>query len=312
MQKNTAGKWAVFAWTTADGLPKTGDAAQITANMRIDGGAANAIDDTNPAELEDGYYLFDITAAEANGDNLLLCPASSTAGVQVIGVPGAVWTRPANFEKLSVDADGRVDVIKIAGTAQTAGDLKTLIDDVHDDLQNETVLIKGYIDTEVAAILAVAQKLDTALELDGAVYRFTVNALEQAPSGATVEQVTALLVAMGSLPQTSHVFTAGERIVVARGDKVDLPFALGPAHDCTGKKLFFCAKAKATDVTPVIDVECALSDALNVIGTVPLTPALLATILSGVYEYERRDADGTSNPHTVVQGAFQIAQDVRQ
>jgi hypothetical protein len=93
MFKNTAGKWVVFAWTTADGLPKTGDALNITANIRIDGGIANAIDDTNPAELEDGYYIFDITSDEANGDNLVLCPQSGTSGVQVIGVPGAVWTR---------------------------------------------------------------------------------------------------------------------------------------------------------------------------------------------------------------------------
>ncbi len=123
MQKNTAGKWVVFAWTTADNLPKTGDAAQITANIRIDGAAANAVDDTNPTELEDGYYVFDITATEANGDSLVLCPASSTSGVQVIGVPGAVWTRPPNFAAQSIDANGRVDVIKVAGTTQTAGDI---------------------------------------------------------------------------------------------------------------------------------------------------------------------------------------------
>lgn len=43
--------------------------------------------------------------------------------------------------------------------------------------------IAGYIDTEVASILATAQKIDTMLETDGAVYRFTVNALEQAPAG---------------------------------------------------------------------------------------------------------------------------------
>lgn len=41
----------------------------------------------------------------------------------------------------------------------------------------------GYIDTEVAAIKTVTDKLDTAVELDGAVYRFTTNALEQAPVG---------------------------------------------------------------------------------------------------------------------------------
>lgn len=101
MNKNEIGKWIVFAYGAPDhasvGLPITGDAANITANIRIDGAAANAVDDTNPAELEDGYYIFDITAVESNGDNLLLAPQSSTADVIVIAVPGAVWTRPANF-----------------------------------------------------------------------------------------------------------------------------------------------------------------------------------------------------------------------
>jgi len=123
MQKNTAGKWVVYAWTTATGLPKTGDAAQITANVRIDGAGANAVDDTNPAELEDGYYIFDITAAECNGDNVVICPASSTSGVQVIGCPAAVWTRPPNFQTMSIDSNGRLDVIKVAGTTQTARDI---------------------------------------------------------------------------------------------------------------------------------------------------------------------------------------------
>ncbi|MES9841235.1 MAG: hypothetical protein ABW134_11835 [Candidatus Thiodiazotropha endolucinida] len=98
MFKNTAGKWTVYAFgdpdhSTLAGKPVTGDAANITANIRIDGGAANAVDDTNPTELEDGYYVFDITAAETNGDLLTLAPASSTANVIVIGVPGAAWTR---------------------------------------------------------------------------------------------------------------------------------------------------------------------------------------------------------------------------
>lgn len=127
MEKNTAGKWIVFAYGlpshASAGQPITGDAANITANIRIDGGAANAVDDTNPTELEDGYYVFDIAAAETNGDNLVICPASSTANVQVIGVPGAVWTRPANFNDLSVTATtGRVDLDSIGGTTQTAND----------------------------------------------------------------------------------------------------------------------------------------------------------------------------------------------
>lgn len=50
--------------------------------------------------------------------------------------------------------------------------------------------VAGYLDTEIAAILVIAQRLDTALELDGAVYRFTVNALEQAPTGGSAPTVT--------------------------------------------------------------------------------------------------------------------------
>lgn len=43
--------------------------------------------------------------------------------------------------------------------------------------------IHGLVDTEVGAIKTVTDRLDTAIELDGAVYRFTTNALEQAPVG---------------------------------------------------------------------------------------------------------------------------------
>lgn len=42
--------------------------------------------------------------------------------------------------------------------------------------------VSAYVDTEVGAIKAVTDKLDTAMEIDGAVYRFTQNALELAPS----------------------------------------------------------------------------------------------------------------------------------
>jgi hypothetical protein len=92
MLKNTANqKWVVFAFDRTDNTPKTGDAANITANLRIDGAAANAVDDTNPAELEDGFYIFDLTQAETNGDSIVICPASSTSNIQVIGCPMAAW-----------------------------------------------------------------------------------------------------------------------------------------------------------------------------------------------------------------------------
>jgi hypothetical protein len=63
--------------------------------------------------------------------------------------------------------------------------------------------VAGYIDTEVAAIKAVTDNLATAIELDGSVYRFTTNALEQAPTGGggtadwTADERTAIRTILG-------------------------------------------------------------------------------------------------------------------
>lgn len=114
LQKNVASqKWIVFAFDITDNTAKTGDAAQITANLRIDG-VQNAVDDTNPTELEDGYYEFDITAAESNGDNILIAPASSTGSIQVIGAPMALWTTPENFNETALATRSQVDNIGAA------------------------------------------------------------------------------------------------------------------------------------------------------------------------------------------------------
>lgn len=43
--------------------------------------------------------------------------------------------------------------------------------------------VVGYIDTEILAIKTVTDRVSGMLELDGSVYRYTVNALEQAPLG---------------------------------------------------------------------------------------------------------------------------------
>ena len=104
MQKNIAGqKWCVFAFNLTNNTFLSGDAANITANLRIDGGAANAIDDVNPTELEDGFYAFDITQAETSGDMILISPQSSTSDIQVIGVPGVIYTTAPNINKLGIE-----------------------------------------------------------------------------------------------------------------------------------------------------------------------------------------------------------------
>ncbi len=125
MEKNVDfQKWIIFAFDRTDNTPKTGDANQITANLRRDGGGASAVIDTNPAELEDGYYFFYLTPGETNGDMILICPASSTSNIQVIGVPGVVFTTAPSINTLNI-ANGAVesDVVKWESIGVTRSDL---------------------------------------------------------------------------------------------------------------------------------------------------------------------------------------------
>jgi len=89
---------------------------------------------------------------------------------------------------LVTTVDGVVDAIKLKtdlipaipasrGDVTTVGDLVTAVGSL-------VTTVDGVVDT----IKVTADKLDTALVLDGAVYKYTANALEDAPSGGLTQQ----------------------------------------------------------------------------------------------------------------------------
>lgn len=128
MLKNTASqKVTVFAFDSTTNTPKTGDAANISAYISKDDGAVTQLTDTSATELDStnakGYYQFDISQTETNADKIILTAKSSTSNIVVVGAPAVIYTLPPNFTTTSIDASGRVDVAKIAGTSQTARDI---------------------------------------------------------------------------------------------------------------------------------------------------------------------------------------------
>lgn len=102
-------------------------------------------------------------------------------------------TLPGNLSTLQSTVEGVNTNIGIAGAGLTTLATAAALEAV-DDL----------IDTEVAAVKAVTDKLDTAIELDGAVYRLTTNALEQAPASEvalTPEQIAEIAAGISINPQ---------------------------------------------------------------------------------------------------------------
>jgi hypothetical protein len=158
MLKNTASqKIALFAFDTATGAAKTGDAANLTVYVSIDGGAVTVLGDTSASEMSStnapGWYLFDLTQGETNGNDLLFTGKSSTGGVSVVG-------RPVTTTLLTGDAFARLGAPAGASIAADIADLPT-----NAELATALGTADDAVLTAVAGIATSVDALPTNAEL---------------------------------------------------------------------------------------------------------------------------------------------------
>lgn len=200
LYKNVASqKIAVYARDTANDTEKTGDAANITAQISIDGGATAATNDTNPTELDatdaPGIYIFDMTQAETNGDMIILSPTSSTGDVQL--EPVIIYTDPQQRE---------VDLTHIMGTILTEGAGSRLAN----------AFIKLF---DVATPLLVASDVMRGTDSANTTTPPTTAAIATAVMGSTVDQTldltkavkVILAMAAGDIGKSGDVYTYDEQ-----------------------------------------------------------------------------------------------------
>lgn len=114
MFKNVAAKFIVFGFDATTNLPKTGDAANITAYVSKDYGTVTVLADTSATEMDatnaPGYYLFDAAQGETNGDCLMVSAKSSTSNIKVLGAPAVIYTRPTTGWLAPTTAGRTLDV----------------------------------------------------------------------------------------------------------------------------------------------------------------------------------------------------------
>lgn len=225
--KNVASqKLGVFAYDSTTGAAKSGDAANITAYISLDFAAPAQTNDVNPTELDavnaPGWYVFDLTQAETNAEVIVLAPKSVTASIlveqiQVITQDAALSTIEALVDDIGVAGAGLTaipwnaawdaEVQSEATDALNAYDppTKAEMDTAHGTLASAIDAVDNYVDSEVAAIKVVTDKLGTALEADGAVYRFTENALEEMPNTTvTISAAEGAAIATGAIAIRTH------------------------------------------------------------------------------------------------------------
>lgn len=217
---NAAAEAAGGLYTRGSGAGQINQAnnGNVDANVvRVGGTSQTAGDimaDTNdiqtriPAALVGGRIDANVGAMGANVMTAAAAAADLTTELQAnLATSAALTTAQADLTtligRLTALRAGYLDNLS-AGAVATAATL---------------AVVATYIDTEVASILTIANKLDTALELDGAVYRYTANAIEQAPSGGAALTLTQIVNGIWDEAMSSHltVGTTGAKLNSAGG-----------------------------------------------------------------------------------------------
>jgi hypothetical protein len=119
------------AWDTSANAPKTGDSANHTLKWIKDGTSASTTNSPSEVDSTNAKGLYKITMTSTECDCLMgsLAGVSSTSNVALFGpqigfeyIPNTASGTTGGLP-LAVDSSGRVDVLKINGTSQTARDL---------------------------------------------------------------------------------------------------------------------------------------------------------------------------------------------
>jgi len=214
----------IFPIYDSDGDLVTG-AATLDSEISKDGGAFT--DCTNEATEIDtsGIYALTLTPTEMNADVVAIITKTTTGDAKTTA--SVIYTSSKQIDALATEdkqdiIDGIVDIIK--ADLVDGGRLDLLIDAIkaRTDI-NATEAKQNIIDTIVDAIKVETDKLNNMIEADDEDFRYTQNALEQAPVGEG-------LVLEAIADAVWNELKAGHTIPASYGDFLDVKIStVGPA-----------------------------------------------------------------------------------
>ncbi len=240
-----------------------------------------------------------------------------TTSVGTAGYVGIDWAAVLNQDSIVSLSATTVATVTTASNMITQANVRTAVGLASANLDTQLAVIAGYIDTEVAAIVTAVNALPSAstiatavwskdlsapavagtaadylkdaaamtdqfftmTELDGGVYRFTTNSLEQSPSGASAEDIADAVIAAGSsIAYVGPVATGGD-IEIIRGDDYSLAWTV------TGWPTFVGATAVTLSLTLGGVTTEFTGSATSATGLlVELTPTQSASLAVGTHK----------------------------
>lgn len=181
MKYNTSGQRFICVAIDSDGFV-TGEAANITGTISIDGDTPAATSDTNPTELGYGRYAFDLTQAETAGHELVFVLTCSTSGVMVTGEPSDVIYTTREDEvrtKTELITAGGFTVTRLSATT-----IYLFVGETH----NYTLSTDDYTAKTLQLIFETNEGVDVATIADGSITKATTSITFAVPAAVTASQ----------------------------------------------------------------------------------------------------------------------------
>jgi hypothetical protein len=233
-------------------------ATGLDSEVSIDGAAF--VDCTNEATeiaAGSGIYFLDLTAAEMNADTVAVKTSSTSVGAKTT----------VNVFNPEEAGDIRVNATQVAGTPQTAGDLKASLNVIDDFLDTEMAAVLAAVDTEIGAIKAKTDALpgdpaDQSLIVaatDAIVARLPAALSAGGNMKADLQEINEDATAANNLAKTTRVI--GRGTAAAGGTTTSMPTsAFAPAGAAAdqfkGRIIIFdwntttaALRGQATDIT---------------------------------------------------------------
>jgi len=123
-----------------------------------------------------GFYSEQVTLSAANGFE-----KGKSYTIYVVATVNSVTATMSHTFQIEAEVDANIVSDKTGYSLSSAG-VQAIWDALTAALTTAGSIGKFLVDN-INSIKSTTDKLDTTMELDGAVYRFTTNALEQAPAG---------------------------------------------------------------------------------------------------------------------------------
>jgi len=210
--------------SASDGSAFTGS---VTVYVTIDRGtqAVGSVGSGAAAHEGNGYHTYGPAQAETDGtlvaytfvgtgavpQTVQVYTRAATPDVNVAAVTNNAITAAALASDAVTEIQSGLSTLDAAGVRSAVGlasaNLDTQLGTIDGNVDDIETLLAA-MDTDLTAVKATTDKLDDTLEDDGGTYRFTANALEEAPTGGSAPTASEIADAVCDEALSGHT-TAG-------------------------------------------------------------------------------------------------------